>query len=469
MKDVCLIYTNSFTQGRIGTHTFDLVFPPLGISYLAAVLEGVHFSVDIIDANAELLTDQELLARIENQYAIIGFYCHTQNYGQILALSQYLKKSASAPFIVIGGPHATAMPEESLLGHPELDAAVFGEAEGTIVEMVQRILSGEELLGVKGVACRIENGAVFKNPPREQIVDLDSLPMPAWHLLPMHRYRNIIESGGRSAVHVMGSRGCPIDCNYCFSTKMWTASVSWHSPDRVLAEVDHLREYYKIQFIQFMDDNFTLLKERVAFLTGEFRKRKLRWCCSTRIDLIDEEILGYLKKGRIDHLSMGIETVNDRLLAVIGKKITKEQIKRSIVLCAKFKVRVLGMFIFGIPTETDEEAEENITFIKKYRFYLTVFSYMTMYPGTNFWHRYRNAIGLSKDFSKYCLSKHISYIEPGRNQTNLEKLMKRAYLSFYTKPRVLWSLMILMLKNPRHWFKAMRAFLGIFIRLLFRR
>ena len=466
VKDVCFVYTNSDTQGRMGTHAFDLVLPPLGITYLSAILEKLEYDVEILDANALLLDDEETLARLQGRFRIVGFYCHTQNHHKIVELSTKLKNSdGDAPIIIIGGPHPTALGTAAIAGYPDIDAAVSGEGEQTIAELVPALLNRESLDGILGVIHRRDDGETVFNGVRPFVEDLDSLPMPAWHLLPMSLYRNLIETDGRRVLHVMGSRGCPADCNYCFSTKMWSSKVRWHSPGRVLAEIDHLRETYGIRFFQFLDDNFTMSLNRMRTLVPAFRERAIQWCCSTRIDLLGEEAIKLLREGRVHHVAIGIESVNDRLLKVLNKGVTREQTEETIELCERHRVPVLGMFILGIPGETEVEARESMEFALSHKFFFAVFSHMTFYPGTNFWQKHHDNPGLIRDFEHFCLSKRFTFVEPGRSQEELEALMAEANRRFYLRPRLVVRMMWLMLRNPTKWFQVglgmMRALFGL--------
>ncbi len=450
MEDICLVYTRTSQQGRLGTHAFDLVLPPLGLAYLAAVLEREGFSVRILDAFAEGLSTEETFERLENRFRMVGFYCHTQNYPAIVNMAKHLKASAHPPHIVIGGPHATALPRECLTGNDAIDSLVYGEGELTIVELAGRVLQGRDLRGVRGIYYK-QDGEIAAAPPRPRIGDLDSLPMPAWHLFPMKRYHHsFVEADGKPSLHVMGSRGCFSDCNYCHSTKMWGGQVRWHSPERVLAEIDHLRENYGIRYFQFFDDVFTIDPERLKRLMPEFRRRGLsdNWSCSTRIDLLNEEVVRDLKSGGVHHVAIGMETVNDRLLEVINKHVTKKQTLETIALCDKHDLPVLGMFILGLPTETREETLETLEFARNSNLMLAIFSFFTPYPGTNFWHQLKDSPDLTRDFSKYNLSQNFSYVEKHRSREELQGLMRRAYLDFYLRPRVMFSLTKLMLKNP---------------------
>lgn len=449
--DVCLVYTNTNTQGRLGTHAFDLVLPPLGLAYLASALENAGYSVRIIDAFAEGLSMEETFRRLEDRCRVVGFYCHTQNVPAIIHLARRLKAARRPPHVVVGGPHATALPSECLETNDAIDCVVFGEGDLTVTELVERLLAGKDLAGVKGIYYR-RDGRVAANPAREQVKDLDSLPMPAWHLLPMRRYRSFVEAEARRIIHIMGSRGCFNDCNYCHSTKMWGPTVRWHSAGRILREIDHLRANYGIEFFQFFDDVFTLDKNRVKVLMDEFRRRGLRnrWICSTRIDLLNEEIVRDLRHGGVHHVAIGIETVNDRLLKVINKNVTKQQTLETMALCAKHGLRVLGMFILGLPGETAEEALETIDFVRRTPFHFAVFSFLTVYPGTNFWHMLKDSPYLQKDYSKYNLSQNFTYVEPGRSQKELQDLMRRAYMTFFFKPRTLLTWLAMAIKNgPR--------------------
>lgn len=468
MEDICFVYTHSNTQGRLGTHAFDLVYPPLGIGYLSAVLEQEGYSVRILDASALRLSTSETLDRLRNQFRIVGFYCHTQNYPLICEMATELKASDAPPTILIGGPHATAVSREALDGCLDIDALAFGEAERTIVEMMPRLLDGRSLEGVAGTWYR-EGDAVRQNPPRAHIEDLDTIPPPAWHLYPMDRYQSFVESDGHRALHIIGSRGCFSDCNYCFSTKMWGPKVRWHSPARVLEEMEHLSEHYGVRFFQFFDDNFTYEPRRLRALMPAFRERgwKNRWVCSTRIDLLTEETCVLLKEGGIHHLAIGIETINDRLLQGINKGVTRKQTEEVMARCQRLGIRVMGMFIIGLPTETREETLETLEFARNTRLYLAIFSHLTVYPGTNFWTLLKDSPHLERDYSRYALSRRFTYIEPPRTREELDGLIAQAYRDFYLKPRTLFTLTWMMLRNPRKWFQVAWGFLAALRSLLF--
>lgn len=451
LRDVCLVSTNTDTQGRLGTHVFDLVLPTLGLAYIGAVLERDGRTVDVIDAAAEGLSFEETVQRLIGRYKIVGFYCHTQNFPMISAMSERLKAEEAPPHIMIGGPHATALPSQCMTDGPHIDSLVFGEGEETASELVSRVLDGQSLESVRGLHYR-EDDQVHANPARGQIEDLDTLPMPAWHLFPMELYHHsYIETDGKRSLHIMGSRGCFSDCNYCHSTKMWGPRVRWHSTDRVLAEIDHLNAHYGIEYFQFFDDVFSMDRNRLHVLMPEFRKRNMQnnWSCSTRIDLLNEDVIKDLKFGGAHHIAIGIETVNDRLLKVINKSVTKAQTEDVITKCAEHKLPVMGMFIIGLPSETTEECQETLDFVKNHRLKIAVFSFLTVYPGTNFWHLLKDSPDLDRDFSNYNLSQNFTYIEKHRSPEELRGLMRKAYLSFYLKPRVIAGLAKIALRNPR--------------------
>ena len=438
------------------------------MAYLAAVLERCGRSVRIIDAFAESLSREELLQKLAGSARVIGFYCHTANYVLVSWLAERLKALPNPPLVIIGGPHATALPEESLRDAPGIDAVVFGEAEDTIIELVDALLAGRSLAGIHGVVYRSDGGQC-RNPPRTLVEDLDRLPMPAWHLLPMHRYHSFLETDGKRVVQLIGSRGCFSDCNYCFSTQMWGTSTRFHSVGRVLAEAEFLQNRYGIQFIQFLDDNFTLDAARAAALGRGLLERGLSWCCSTRIDLLTADVARELRRNGVHHVCIGIETVSDRLLKVINKHVTREQTSRTIEICRREGVRVMGMFILGIPTETRTEALETIDFAVRNDLYLAVFSFFTAYPGTNFWRQLRGSPHLASEFPRYCLSREFTYIEPGRTRSELEKLMRSAYLRFYLRPRVVGRLAAAVVSTPRLALQTSAGFASVLGNLLWGR
>ena len=470
MASICLVAMGSDQQGRLGAHVFDNILPPLGLAYLAAVLVKDGRSVEILDAFAEGLSHDEVFERLRDRPRIVGFYCHTQNFGDVVRMAERLKTCSRPVHVVIGGPHATALPAECLADHDAIDSAVFGEGERTVVELVARVLADEGLAGVRGT-CYRDGGEVRTNPPRPLIEDLDSLPMPAWDLLPMDRYRAVIEADGMKAFHVMGSRGCFSDCNYCQSTRIWGPRVRWHSPERLLREIDHLRSVHGAEFVKFYDDNFTQDPRRVEVLVDGLLRRGLfgRWACCTCVSLLDENIIRALARGGVHHVCIGFETVNDRLLKSINKHSTKAASHRIMGLCRKHGVPVLGMFMLGLPTETREEALETLEFAWTSGLYLAVFSFMTVYPGTNFWEMLKDSPRLEGDFSRYSLATTVSYVTEHRSREELQDLMRRAHLRFYLQPRVVGRLLGVLARSPRHIPGASLGFAAALSNLLLRR
>lgn len=468
MKDICLVNLPNIQDGRMHK-AITLVFPPLGIAYLASVLLEKGHSVDIIDAFAEELSFADVFSRLENNYKIVGFYCHTQIVDSVRKMASRIKETSVPPVVFVGGVHPTALPEETMQSCDDFDYLLVGEAERTIVEFVDHVFSPADPFDIDGIVFRHE-GKIVRTAPRALIENLDEIPMPAWHLLPMHRYRSFFEAGNSQVMTVMTSRGCFAKCNFCASPSMWGGRVRHHSAERVIAEVDILRTKYGVKFFEFFDDNLTDDRKRLSAICQGFRERKIEWCCSSRIDLLSDANIESLKMGNVSHVFVGIETMNDRLLKVIGKNITSAQVKDAVDRCAKRGLTLFGMFMFGLPTETEEEIEETLSYVNGSSLAMISFSHLTIFPGTIFWKQYKQSGYISDDFSTFCWCSGKSCQVTSKSPEEQARLVSKAYLRFYIRPRrilFLCTRAVRLGKSPANTLLMLKIFFSIMMDCIF--
>ncbi|MEM3150517.1 MAG: radical SAM protein [Candidatus Nezhaarchaeales archaeon] len=243
-------------------------------------------------------------------------------------IARWVKRLFPDSLVVVGGPHPTFADEDVLKSVPEVDVVVRGEGELTALELVQRFAEGEALEGVKGITYRGREGIV-RNEDRELIEDLDSLPFPAYHLLPVQNYRSF--GAKEPTFTVLTSRGCPFNCKFCVAWKMNRRRYRVRSVKNVVEELEYLVHRFKARFLSFVDDLFTISKERVKALCRAIRERSLSlvWGCETRVDMVDRETLLEMRKAGCYWIYFGLESASQSILNSMRKGIRVEQIKRA--------------------------------------------------------------------------------------------------------------------------------------------
>jgi len=264
------------------------IMPPLGVAWLAAVLEQDGHEVKVLDAHAERLDVEAVTPwiRARGPFELLGITATTPLIGNALEIARRLKQMWPHACVVLGGVHPTVLPVE-VLGEPAVDLVVRGEGENTLRE----IAAEKPWETIQGISYR-RQGQVVHNPDRELIRDLDSLPLPAYHLLPMDKYRPAAGAAKRTpATSVLATRGCPGRCTFCY--RIFGDRLRFRSGAKVAEEVKLLQERYGIREICFYDDTFTAVKREVrafcqAVVDG---KMDLTWSCFTRIDAFHEENL----------------------------------------------------------------------------------------------------------------------------------------------------------------------------------
>ena len=243
--------------------------PPLGLLYIGAVLEQAGHQVEIVPAELLQLSWKQIQERIKQfQPDIVGVTSTTENRFQSFQLIKKAKQAAPSVLTILGGPHASMAAEDCLKHIPELDLVARGEAENTMLELCQAWdteKSLEAFSSIRGLSFRA-GGRIQNNPPQPPILELDSLPYPAFHLIPFERYNFKFEVPGKGllpAVNLMSSRGCPFECNFCATPINWGRHVRMRSPENVVQEIETLIERYGVKVIFFFDDTFNASPKRL--------------------------------------------------------------------------------------------------------------------------------------------------------------------------------------------------------------
>jgi anaerobic magnesium-protoporphyrin IX monomethyl ester cyclase len=343
--------------------------PPLGLSFVAAALEKASFKVEMLDNYLLQKSVDEVKQMVRSlNPEIVGITCSSASYPRCVETAKAVKQALPSCKVVVGGWHASYMPE-TLMQHPEIDYVVMGEGERAMTELATHITNGgddEALAKIAGVAYRQEGN--MATTPQKFIKDLDQVPFPARHLLPMHLYEREIPYLKAKPVDTMNiARGCPYNCVYCETRRLWGVGCRAFSPKRVVDEIKHLAANYGTKGIYFLGDNFTIHQKRTVELCELMKESKLdiEWVCDTRADMISRDLLRTMKAAGCRTIWFGVESGSPRILEKINKGVTMEQTVQAFKLCREEDIQIACSFILGIPGETISDMEATYKFAKK--------------------------------------------------------------------------------------------------------
>jgi len=362
----------------------DTPFPPLGLLSLATILKEMGHEVKVY---SPVDGDDSFIPEIREQDpALVGFSVTTAQYRRVANIIDELRQTGVKSTLCAGGPHVTALPAESIenLG---IDFVVIGEGEMTIKEVVGRLSSGKELDGVAGTAHRTD-GDVKINDERELISDLDSLPFADRDFVDFEkclRPPGIIRGyPTRRSAAVMSGRGCAYDCIFCNSELMFKRKIRKRSVENVIEEIKFLGDKYKLDAIFFPDEAFTVKKDWVFNFCERFKREglKLKWACQMRVHPIDEDVLLALKDAGCVQVEFGVESGSLKVIEILRKRITPEQVEHAFSLAKKVGLRRLATFMLGNPEEEPEDLRMTESLAKKIKPDYVSFFYTVPYPGT---------------------------------------------------------------------------------------
>lgn len=357
--------------------------PPIGLMYVASALEKAGFTVQMLDNYLMKKPAQELKELITKlNPMMVGITCGSATYSRCVETAKTIKEAKPDCIIVVGGWHASYLPE-TLLSHPEIDYVVIGEGERAITQLTTALATGEvsQAQTIDGVACRGSSGNII-NPPKF-IDNLDEIPYPARHLLSLELYDRKIEFLDAKPADVMSiSRGCVFNCGFCETRKLWGNICRGFSPQRVIGEIEDLMTRFGTRGIYFINDNFTLGKEKTKELCNLMIQKRLNleWVCDTRVDLVDDELLELMSKAGCKVIWFGVESGSEKVLQRIGRNTKPEQVEAAFRLCKKHGIKTACSFMIGLPDETLADMEVSLKFAKKISPDFCMFNIFIAYP-----------------------------------------------------------------------------------------
>ena len=338
--------------------------PSLSLGYLGAVLEREDVDVQILDFLVAEYSSEKLRKKLEEyQPQVVGVTSSTLNYLTARQILRVCKGCDPDIVTVIGGPHVSFTAEDTLEQAPWIDIVVRGEGEETIIELIRALETGGELGGVMGIAFRQDRRVVLTQP-RPFIKDLDSLPFPAWHLVPLSKYLAI-----KAEVSVSTSRGCPYGCIFCCGPLMMGHRVRLRSPKLVVDEIEKDHKEVGIKEFHLIDDTFTLNHRHAQQICDEIRARNLdiELGSFSRADHLTKELLVSMREAGFTGVLFGVESGSQKILNTIKKNITLDEIREGTKLATENGIGVFANFILGLPGETPETARESMDFGRELR------------------------------------------------------------------------------------------------------
>lgn len=344
------------------------VYYPIGICSIASYLRQNGHKVKILDINGFRWSKTKFKKIFDKEpVEAVGIGGLVTAFNHVHWLSDYIKSVKPNVPIFAGNTVASTIPE-ILLKNTKVDIVVMGEGEVTTLELIQRLENGKSLEGLKGVWYKNNDGKIVENPPREPIENLDSLPFPAWDLVPMERYlKNLIAATGNSSAPISTVRGCPYNCTFCCKTFIGY-SVRSRSAENCIQEIKLLVDKYEIEGFMLSDDLFTYNKQRAMRFCDLLIKEGLdylKWSASARANLITKELAQKMKSAGCTYLGFGFESSSQKILDYYNKQCTVENQQQAIDICKEVDIGCRRSYMIGAAVEDEQSIKETAEFCKK--------------------------------------------------------------------------------------------------------
>jgi radical SAM superfamily enzyme YgiQ (UPF0313 family) len=384
--------------------------PSLSLSYLAGVLQSEGIEVQMLDLLVAQYSGDKIRRKLEEyQPQVVGVTCVTLNYPTAARILKVCKDFDPGIVTVIGGPHASFALEETLLRAPWIDVVVIREGERTLVELIRALEKGTGFGQVAGIAFR-EDKRVVQTESRPPIENLDELPFPARHLLPLSKYRAL-----SAPCNLITSRGCPYGCIFCSGRRMFGRKVRFRNPKLVVDEIEHIHKELGFEKINIVDDTFTVNHRHARDICDEIIRRNLhiQWTIFARVDTVTQDLVELMKEAGCSYLLFGVESGSQKILDTIKKGVSVDDVRRGVKVATEAGIKVFASFILGLPGESPVTARQSIDlaaelrseYDAKYGFHL-----LSPLPGTEL---YENAEEyglriLTRNWAKYNANEPIT-------------------------------------------------------------
>lgn len=414
-------------------------FIPLGLAYLGAVAEKAGHQVTVIDCQGERLTYDSFRQRIAGVPSdVIGVTSTTLLYNSAKTIMETAREVHPNAVTMIGGSHVSFWDENALNETKALDVIVRKEGENTFLELLQRIEAQKSYSDVLGTTVRTKDGIV-RNQDRPFLHDLDSLPSPSYHLLPLDSYHRM----GKTIFPIVTSRGCVQWCDFCSTVRMFGRGYRVRSPKKVVDDMEALHNKYGESQFTFYDDAFTINRNHTLEMCADMKARGLNveWDCETRVDAVDKELLEKMHDAGCITIWFGVESGSEKILDKMHKKINREQVRDAFKMAQKSGMMTIASAVIGFPGETEETAWETINFINSLNPDDIGCYIATPYPGTPMYDEVvKNGWLRITDFNKYDTATP-TFETPELSMERLREIKYKAHQKFYLRPSYVFKML----------------------------
>ncbi len=427
--------------------------PAFALVCLGAVAQARNWTVALFDASAESRTIDETAADVlAFQPDILGLTATTAGVTAAAALAARIKQARPDTLTVLGGCHASSLPEETLRQFPHFDLLAVGEGEATLTEILDAVQGGQRRpAGISGTAWR-EGDAIRVGPPRPVIQNLDELPLPAWSLLrgfPGAFRPSPARIKRWPCASVVLTRGCPNQCAFC-DRSVFGHRCRGYSPARAVEMVKDLRQHYGVRELLIEDDTFVIVPARVT----EFCERliadriDITWSCLGRADRVNPEVLRLMRRAGCWHISFGIESGDPAILKAMRKNLDLAEIRQAIQWSRQAGLRTKGFFIVGFPGDSESSFRATRSFARSLDLDDISVMQLTPFPGSELYEQARALGTFDADWTRMNTIETV-FVPTGLTRQDLENARARMLREFYFRPLLILRHMLHLLRNPR--------------------
>ncbi len=411
------------------------LWPPVSLVTIGAVLEQDGHEVRIIDCPGRGMSWDGLREKIAAILpGLVIWSTGTPSIQNDLSLARVIKDIDGSITTAVFGTHVTALDRQCLESFPHLDVIIRHEPELTAQELARALHQGKSFADLQGISCRTPAGELRANPARPFIENLDTLPFPAWHCIPVDSYR--LPMKGRPFLIIAPQRGCPFSCSFCTCQTYYGRRLRTRSIDSVMAELQYDMQRFAVSDFFFWAETFVIDRDYVARLCDAILERglKISWTCNSRIDIVDDRLLGLMARAGCWMISFGIESADQAVLDRAGKGTKVEQARVAVQSARRAGVKTAGHFILGLPGDTPGSVAQTIALAKNIGLDIAQFYCCVPFPGSRL---YEQALGEGwigpQDFTCFNQAGAVMNL-PTISPAEVNRARSRAYRSFYGRP-----------------------------------
>lgn len=425
--------------------------PSLGILMLAAVARQNGYNSYAIDASALNLSEQELLRQVTSiNPEVVCISATTLAISNANAIALQIKQLLPTVTIIVGGPHCTAVPMETMKRFSALDIAVVGEGEITIIELLDALCAGNSCDSIVGIVYR-DGTRLINTGRRPLICNLDTLPFPAWDLLAGFPERYVpapFKVLNLPAATLVTSRGCPNTCIFC-DRSVFGSSCHAFSAEYIISQIIDLHQRYGIREFSFEDDTFITFKGRLRDICERLIALNLNisWTCLGRVNHVSADNLELMRRAGCWQISFGIESGSQEILNRVNKGITLDEIRHAVRLSREAGIKTKGFFILGHPGESKETLRMTLALALELQLNDISVSLMTPFPGSELHDRVHEFGTFNDDWENMNLLNAV-FVPHGLTRKDLEAAQKELLRCFYLRPHIVADYVLRLVRKP---------------------